>query len=160
MTNINRTPSGVPTGGEFAEKTFPDAPSGLDSSVEVPFSGTVTLDRFPDDVLPEYPAVLPEPEVSLSFSDGKVETYIVVGDESFSFWGDDEIFNTTDNGDETGAFHSYENADEVKEQFIDWANEVHRRLDDNVYSVTLAATSAKGVSAALIAHALGKPVSA
>jgi hypothetical protein len=150
--------TGEPTtnGGHFGSVERPEADTELfDESVTVDIGGNFSIDNGGQEPLPPYPTSLPEADVSLNWDDGP-ETVIYVGDLPLTFWSrGGEPFNNMgyrfDRATYVEAFGSEEAVDEV----IEWGEAVHKRVEDNVYSATLAAVSGQ-VEATILAMAQGK----
>lgn len=155
---ISRQPQGIPTGGQFApdtraEPTIDLSPAG-DQTYTAQLTGTVELRNASFDQLPEWPAGLPEPEVSFDFSDGKCETNITVENKMMTFWDSDGdgTINDTDNGN-----NRWEDFDEEdQEKALEWGKRVHQRIDSSTYGIMIEASHQPAVHDIILAHALGK----
>lgn len=157
-TNTARQPQGIPTGGQFApdtrsEPTIDLSPAG-DKTYAARLNTTVELRNAGFDQLPEWPAGLPEPEVSFSFEGGKCETSISVDDKTMNFWDSDTdgTINDTDNG--TNPWEDFDEEDQ--EMALEWGKRVHQRIDSSTYGIMIEASHLPAVHSIILAHALGK----
>jgi hypothetical protein len=158
MTTPARQPQGIPTGGQFApdtrsEPTIDLSPAG-DKTYTARLNTTVELRNAGFDQLPEWPAGLPEPEVSFSFEGGKCETSITVDDKTMNFWDSDSdgTINDTDNG--SNPWEDFD--DEDQEKALEWGKRVHQRIDSSTYGIMIEASHRPAVHSIILAHALGK----
>ena len=158
MTTPARQPQGIPTGGQFApdtrsEPTIDLSPAG-DKTYTARLNTTVELRNAGFDQLPEWPAGLPEPEVSFSFEGGKCETSITVDDKTMNFWDSDSdgTINDTDNG--SNPWEDFD--DEDQEKALEWGKRVHQRIDSSTYGIMIEASHQPAVHDIILAQALGK----
>jgi hypothetical protein len=157
---IRKAQTGEPTtnGGQFGSAPArPEADLELDDGVvTVDFTGTFEIDNGVQDELPEYPDSLPEPHVSLDW-DGGPRSIISVGGTPFTFWvnAEGESFNSINDGRTTREQWEALGDEDTREQFIEWGAAVHKRVDDAIYTATLAVVS-NDVEDAILAMAQGK----
>ncbi|GAA4032664.1 hypothetical protein GCM10023063_14970 [Arthrobacter methylotrophus] len=158
MNTPARQPQGIPTGGQFApdaraEPSINLSPAG-DKIHTAELRKTIELRNADFDQLPEWPATLPQPEVSFDFSDGKCETNITVDDKMMTFWDSDSdgTINDTDNGN-----NPWEDFDEEdQEMALEWGKRVHQRIDSSTYGIMIEASCTPEVNSIILAHSLGK----
>ncbi|QOD06101.1 hypothetical protein [Pseudarthrobacter sp. BIM B-2242] len=152
-----RQPEGIPTGGQFAAAAHSDAVASLQPTHTIytaPLTGTIELKTASFDTLPEWPADLPEPEVSFDFSGGKCETYVTVDNQVMTFWESDSdgIINNTYNGE-----NPWEEFDEEdQEKALEWGKQVHRRIDSSTYGIMIEACTKTDMRDIILAQGLGK----
>jgi hypothetical protein len=154
----NRQPEGIPTGGQFAATAHSEPTVALAAPQHVihsaPLTGTVELRNADFDQLPEWPAGMPEPEVSFRFEGGKCETSITVDDQTMNFWDSDSdgTINDTDHGS-----NPWEDFDEEdQEKALEWGKRVHQRIDSSTYGIMIEASHQPAVHDIILAQALGK----
>lgn len=158
MAIPTRQPQGIPTGGQFAPDTRTEPTitlsAGGDKTHTAPLTGTIELRNASYDQLPPWPAGMPEPAVSYSFSDGKCETSITIDDRTMNFWDSDSdgTINDTDNG--TNPWEDFDEEDQ--DIALQWGKRVHQRIDASTYGIMIEATNSPSVHSAILAHALGK----
>lgn len=146
-------------GGRFAPDEHAEAANvtlspAVDVTHTAELSGTIELRNASFDTLPEWPAGMPEPEVSFSFSNSKCETAITVDGKLMNFWDSDSdgTINDTDNGS-----NPWEDFDEEdQEAALEWGKRVHQRIDSSTYGIMIDATNKTAVNDIILAHALGK----
>jgi hypothetical protein len=153
-----RQPKGIPAGGQFAatahsEPSLNLSPAG-DQSYTAQLSTTVKLRNASFDQLPDWPATMPEPEVSFSFEGGKCETNVTVDDKMMCFWDSDSdgTINDTDNG--TNPWEDFD--EEAQEMALEWGKRVHQRIDSSTYGIMIEASHTPAVHSIILDHALGK----
>lgn len=152
-----RQPRGIPVGGQFAatehaESEVSLAPQAVTHTAEL--TGTIELHNQWFDQLPEWPAGMPEPEVSFGFDDGKAESYVTVDGKMMTFWNSDMngTVNDTDNGD-----NPWEDFDEEDQKLAQaWGKAVHERIDSATYGVMIEGSHSPAVHDIILAQAVGK----
>ena len=156
--SVNRTPSGVPAGGEFA--TSPKAEPQLALTARpthtVGIAAVAALDTYGVEPLPEWPADLPAPSTSYSWDgDGQLETRLVFGPDTLTVWG--PAGNASDSITEMP--DEYEYLDEaVKEQLMNYGHQLHANLASLTGQVEYAAHTPQVRNTVLsIAEGHGKP---
>lgn len=159
--STSRQPQGIPVGGQFAANAHSEAEVTLARpnfvEYEAPIVGTAKLNLGSFEVLPEWPAEMPEPSVTYDFDDGKVNTYVDIDEagsiRSLRFWTDDidGTNNSTDHGE-----NPWEEFDEEdQENARAWGKAVHERIDASTYGVMIEATLQGKVREIILAHATG-----
>jgi len=158
MDNISRTAAGVPTGGEFAAHTRNEADLNIIGPTLDPIALTGEFQPWENDLLAHnpYPETMPEPVLGIEFDDGP-RLNVTVGDETFTFWEDDEgeLFDTTLQSEDGRFGFSDDDGAEEHEQFVDWAHSIRGNISANIYAATTAAINL-GVQEQLIKIALRK----
>jgi len=133
-----RQPAGQPSGGQFAARTRAESDIALaptTATLAFAFDYTEHLDNLPE--LPDYPAELPEPSVSLDFNGG-VRTFVIVGDRAFNFWQNDQDEPFSDVLDKTADSDWDE---ETVMAFDEWGTAVQSRIDSLAYGILTRALS-------------------
>ncbi|MCU6480169.1 hypothetical protein [Arthrobacter sp. A2-55] len=124
-----------------------------------PYSGNFVL-QGPSTELPPYPSNLPEPSVYFEQSDGKINTWIAIDDETKRFWTDD-LDGTLDSscqGEDPWEELDYDEED--LEAATEWARAVHERVDCAIYGATGDVIHQAPVHDAILAYATGGPAPA
>jgi hypothetical protein len=157
-TNPARQPQGIPTGGQFAPDTRTEPTITLsregDKIHTAELRQTIELRNADFDQLPDWPATLPQPNVSFSFEAGKCETSVTVADKTMNFWDSDSdgTINDTDNG--TNPWEDFDEEDQ--EMALEWGKRVHQRIDSSTYGIMIEASYTPAVHSIILSHALGK----
>ena len=111
-------------------------------------SARVKVESYGDN-LPEWPDGYPKPEVSWEFDDGKPKTRITVGDDVWTLETNDDGLSRRALFDDSVFGDDYDALDTATE----WAEEVHKRIDTAVYSVSMEAAGSVGVNASILKFA-------
>lgn len=169
-----RQPKGVPTGGQFAPSAYGESDlqlvRGYDTEHSAQLVQHVTFHTSRFDTPMPWPTHLPEPEVSYDFDDGKVRTFLKVGDHEITFHegydgtqndlenGFDFDYDSVDESYSSGADNKANNrlSDEDRDAIVDWGTEVHQKIDARTYSVMMDSANDPKVREALMASVLGK----
>ncbi|MEH0110768.1 hypothetical protein V6N00_13740 [Tersicoccus sp. MR15.9] len=163
-------PAGVPGAGQFDTMPHTESSVSLPSTqgagpvqygtVNLPLDGAkVTL--WPDDYdgLPDWPEGVSEPVVNFDVEDN-TETTVWMDGKRMRFWtGSDGSMYDTAGALSRDEEHPWAHLDEdARDEAVDWAHAVHRRIEDGAYAAKTAATNAPGVHEAILATATGKPI--
>ena len=141
--------------GSFSEKSQSEPESALTAAVRpaaVSIAAVADLETSYLDDLPGYPADLPAPNVSWELSDGRVETFVQVGDRGITFWqnDEDESFNSFENR------LGFSDADASDQALLDWGTALNGRINNLHYETQHAIVSQ--TQAAVLNAALGRPM--
>ena len=156
--SVNRTPSGVPAGGEFA--TSPKAEPQLALTPRpkhtVGISALAVLDTYGVEPLPQWPADLPEPSTFYGWDeDGQVETRIVFGPDTLTVWG--PVGNASDSFTEIPDEYEHLSA-EARDQVGAYGYRLHENISSLTGQVDYAAHTPQVRNAVMsIAEGHGTP---
>ena len=140
--------------GQFRNKSWSEPESALTVAVgpaTISIAVVAELETGYTDDLPDYPANLPAPDVSWDLSDGRVETFVQVGDRGITFWRDDS--DEPGNSLEDRLGFSDENG--TDRALLDWGNALNTRITDLQYGTQHAIFPQ--TQAAILNAALGRP---
>lgn len=158
--NQNRVQAGIPTGGQYAATAHSDAVPSLEAAPRTTHTAqlntTIELHSDAFTTLPEWPGNLPEPEVNFGFDDGRAETYVTIDGKMKTFWTASDMDGIL-SGDDVGSANRWEDFDyEDQEMAMEWAREVHKRIDSSTYGIMSDGSHAPAVNEIILAHALDR----
>jgi hypothetical protein len=143
MTTQNRTPAGIPTGGQYANHDRAEGQAALAHPPRIQLDGALSLTviAYNADTLPPYPAHLAEPVISYTYGDDNPGTIYVSFDIDgvhVSVWQDDGyaggMYNSIHDSDEETGYD-----EDTDEELLTWAHAVRDSIENIQYSLTYAA---------------------
>jgi hypothetical protein len=161
MDKILRISSGVTEGGRFAERTWDEADAETIPAPPAPIALASKFTPYDNDHLVDtpYPKTMPEPVLGIELDNGPHRLTVAVGDETFSFWEDNDGYAADDTLNQgEGRFascHQDVDASIEQEEFVDWGNAMFANVGANIHAATQSAIS-EDVKQQLINVALNK----